>query len=91
MDKKTKLYVKEIEGRLVEMARELHQAQSTINGLEAQLDEIENLTSETQQAHRSDIGEISQYQRENSRLVETLQIIADGKGKYAKIARDAIS
>jgi hypothetical protein len=34
--------------------------------------------------------EVDKYKDENTRYAEALQTIADGRGKYAKVARDAL-
>lgn len=52
---------------------------------------IEDLEAELEKrAKELSDNEIGQYRTEAVRHVKALQTIADGKGKYAKIARDAI-
>jgi septal ring factor EnvC (AmiA/AmiB activator) len=48
------------------------------------------LAYEGQVAHREDIEELEMYKEENRKFAEALQTIADGRGKYAKVARDVL-
>lgn len=66
-----------------EMQKELEDALKTIR-------HYESLATEGQQAHQEDLADISLYQKENAKYAEALQVIADGRGKYAKVARDAL-
>ena len=42
------------------------------------------------QAYKLAEDQLKDYKAENWRYVEALQTIADGKGKYAKVAKDAL-
>ncbi len=60
----------------------------TIARLTARIEALEGNVDEEAEAKSK--AEIAQYRKEAERHVKALQTIADGKGKYAKIARDAI-
>jgi DNA repair ATPase RecN len=104
MDKKSIAYVKKAEERLTAMAEQLGEAryeaqrllkqlgekEKELNKSRQRFSELKGLMGEGQSAHQQDIGEIAEYAKTNQVLVEALQEIADGRGKYAKIAKQAL-
>jgi hypothetical protein len=75
VDGKTRAYVSRIESLADDLNNELGAVRGALEAAEARLAELDDLDS---------------YKAENARLVGALQEIADGRGKYAKIAKEAL-
>ena len=57
---------------------------------EAETELQDALQNELERAQQLAEAQIEEYKKENRRYAKALQTIADGKGKYAKVARDAL-
>lgn len=68
------------------LERERHDLVNRVHSLQNRITELSDLVAELSDADR----EIERYKHENADLVEALQEIADGQGKYAKIAADVL-
>lgn len=90
MDAKTRAYIAKMEGRLAELHHQLAEAKVNMQAAESRLEELVSLSEGGTRAHREDIDELAAYRRENARLIEGLQKIADGRGKYAQLAKETL-
>jgi predicted phage gp36 major capsid-like protein len=75
VDSKTRAYVARIEAVADELNNELSAVRAALSRAEEKLAELDDLDA---------------YKEENARLVAAMQEIADGRGKYAKVAKKAL-